>query len=58
MGQASNGRSVAAFAVRMCLLLLLVSSALLLPGCADLSSDDRAVFYSGWADPKSNPLIQ
>lgn len=29
-----------------------------LTGCADLSSDDRAVFYRGWADPKSDPLIQ
>jgi len=58
MGQSSNGKSVAVFAVRIWILFLLASSALLLTGCADLSSDDRAVFYSGWADPKSTPLIQ
>ena len=46
------------FAVRMWILFLLASSALLLTGCANLSSDDRAVFYSGWTDPKSSPLIQ
>ena len=58
VGQSSNEKGVAVFAVRMCLLLLLVSSAFLLTGCASLSSDDRAVFYSGWTDPKSSPLIQ
>jgi hypothetical protein len=58
MDQPSNGKSVAVFAVRMWILFLLASSALLLTGCANLSSDDRAVFYSGWADPKSHPLIQ
>jgi hypothetical protein len=41
----------------MYLLLLLMSSALLATGCADLSSDDHAVFYKGWVDPKSDPLI-
>ncbi|MGD0058382.1 MAG: hypothetical protein ABSD58_03100 [Verrucomicrobiia bacterium] len=58
MRQSLNGKNIAAFAMRMCLLLLLVSSALLVTGCADLSSDDRAVFYNGWTDPKSNTLIQ
>jgi len=58
--QSPNRKSVAAVAVRMCLLFLLVSSALLLTGCAtaNMSSDDRAVFYSGWADPNSSPPIQ
>ncbi len=58
MGQSSNGKNIAEFAMRLCLLLLLVSSALLVTGCADLSSDDRAVFYNGWTDPKSNTLIR
>ena len=58
MGQSSNGKNVAVFAVRMWILFLLASSAFLLTGCASRSSDDRAVFYSGWADPKPNPLIQ
>jgi hypothetical protein len=42
----------------MCRLILLVSSALLVTGCATMSSDDRAVFYNGWADPKSDAFIQ
>jgi hypothetical protein len=58
MVRSSNAKRVAVFAVRMCLLFLFVSSALLLTGCANLSSDDRDVFYSGWRDPNSNPLIQ
>ena len=55
MGQSSDGKKTAVFAVRMGILFLLVSSALLVAGCADLSSDDRAVFYHGSADPKSDP---
>jgi hypothetical protein len=43
--------------VRMCLLLLLVSCALLATGCADMSSDEHAVFYKGWVDPNSAPLL-
>lgn len=56
MGQSSDGKKIAVFAVRMGILFLLVSSALQVAGCADLSSDDRAVLYHGWADPKSDPL--
>jgi hypothetical protein len=58
MHRSSNANSGVAFAGRMCLLLLLVSFALLATGCASLSSDDRAVFYNGWANPNSNPPIQ
>jgi hypothetical protein len=44
------------FAVRMCLLLLFASSALLLTGCAsNASPEDRAFFYSGWVHPNSQP---
>ncbi len=55
--QSPNGKNVAASAVRICLLFLLVSSALLLTGCAtaNMSSDDRATFYKGWVDPNSSP---
>jgi hypothetical protein len=58
MGQSSSGKGFAVFAMRMGFLLLLVSSTLLIAGCASLSSDDRAVFYGGSVDPKSAPLIQ
>lgn len=52
MAASPSGKRVPLFAVRVCLLVLLMSSALLATGCADLSSDDRNVFYKGWADPK------
>jgi hypothetical protein len=59
MVQSSTERNVAStLAVRMCLLFLLVSSALLLTGCATTNPDERDVFYSGWVDPHSNPLLQ
>jgi hypothetical protein len=50
-------KGAAAFAGRMCLLVLVVSSALLVMGCATMTSDEQDVFYSGWGNPKSNPLI-
>jgi hypothetical protein len=58
MGQSSEGRKIAMFAVRMGILFLFVSSALLTAGCADLSADDHAVFYSGWVNPHSDPLVK
>lgn len=58
MVQSSNGKSVAVFTVRTCILFSLVSSALLLTGCATTNSDERDIFYSGWVEPHSNPLIQ
>jgi hypothetical protein len=51
------GMSAAAFAGRMCLLVLVVSSALLVTGCATMTSDEQDVFYRGWANPKTDPLI-
>ncbi|HTS19950.1 MAG TPA: hypothetical protein VMP11_20410 [Verrucomicrobiae bacterium] len=43
----------------MCILLLLVHVVLLASGCADMNSDDRAVFYHGWLDPQhADPLIK
>jgi hypothetical protein len=51
------GEGAAAFVVRACLLVLLVSSALLVTGCATMDSDEQDVFYSGWASPKSDPII-
>jgi hypothetical protein len=58
MVQSSNGKSVAVFTDRTCILFLLMSSALLLAGCATTNSDERDIFYSGWVDPHSNTLIQ
>ena len=46
------------FTMRMCSLFLLMSSALLLTGCATANSDERAIFYSGWGNPNSKPLLQ
>jgi len=51
-------KNAAVFAVRVGLLLLLISSALLVTGCASVSSDDRETFYSGWANPNSKPPVQ
>jgi hypothetical protein len=47
-----------AVALRVGALFLLVTSGVLLTGCATVSSDDRDVFYSNWVDPHSNPLVQ
>ena len=63
MGQSSTetnviSRSAAFLAVRIGLLLLLVSSAFLLTGCASMSSDDRSMFYSGWVNPNGRPMTQ
>jgi len=63
MVQSLTGRNVvsksaAVFTVRMCSLFLLLSFALLLTGCANLSPDDREIFYSGWANPNSSPRTQ
>jgi hypothetical protein len=54
----SNGKNVASkgaavFAVRMVLLFLLTTSALLATGCSTVSPEDRRFFYSGWVDPNS-----
>jgi hypothetical protein len=46
-------KSAAVFATRMCLLLLLMSSALLVTGCSTVSPDDRAFYYSGWVNPNA-----
>jgi hypothetical protein len=51
-------KSATVFTVRMCSLFLLLFSVLLLTGCANLSSDDREIFYSGWANPNSSPRTQ
>jgi hypothetical protein len=58
MVYSSNVKSGAAYAVRMCVLLLLMGSAVVLTGCATVSPDDRAVFYQGWVRPNSEPLTQ
>ena len=63
MGQSSTETNVisprtAVLAVRIGLLLLLMSSAFLLTGCADISSDDRSMFYSGWVNPNGRPMTQ
>jgi len=52
-------RSAARLVGPMCILLLLVHVVLLASGCADMNSDDRAVFYHGWLDPQhADPLIK
>jgi hypothetical protein len=51
-------KRAAAVALRVGVLFLLVTSGLLLTGCATVSSDDRDIFYSNWVDPHSNPLVQ
>jgi hypothetical protein len=51
-------KRVAVFLVRMCFLCLLMSFALLLAGCATVSHEDRAFFYSGWVNPNSETPVQ
>ena len=58
MVRSSNGKGMTGFAMRMGVLLLLVASALLSTGCASLTLDDRDIFYSGWKNPNSKPLVQ
>ena len=62
MVQPSTGKNIvsksAVFAVRMCSLFVLLSSTLLLTGCASVSPDERAIFYSGWGNPNNSALIQ
>ncbi len=59
MIQSPNGNDVISKVVtmltaRMCLLFLLLSSALLVTGCAtNVSPEDRATFYSGWVNPNA-----
>jgi len=63
MGQSSTEtnvtpRRVSVLAVRIGLLLMFISSLSLLTGCANMSSDDRSMFYSGWANPNGRPMNQ
>jgi hypothetical protein len=58
MVQLTNERNLvpegaAAFAVRIALLVLLTTSALLSTGCSTVSPEDRRFFYSGWVNPNS-----
>ena len=47
-------KTVTTFTARMCLLFLLLSSAILVTGCAtNVSPEDRAIFYSGWVNPNA-----
>jgi hypothetical protein len=48
-------KSAAVFRERMCILFLLICSALLVTGCATVSPEDRAFYYSGWVNPNSQP---
>jgi hypothetical protein len=57
-GKNGVSKNAAAFVVRIGLLLLLMSAALLLTGCTSMSSDDNSIFYKGWVNPKSQPLVQ
>jgi hypothetical protein len=54
-GKNAMPKSPVVLAVRMCLLFLLISSALLVTGCANVSPEDRAFYYSGWVNPNSQP---
>ena len=60
MAQSSTETSVISrsVTVRIGLLLLLISAGFLLAGCANMNSDDRATFYSGWANPNGRPVTQ
>ena len=57
-GKKVVSKSAVVFTGRMCSLVLLLSSVLLLTGCANMSPDDREIFYSGWANPNPNPRTQ